>query len=254
MARQNWSREETILAFDLYCKIPFGQIHHTNPKVIQLASLIGRTPSSVSMKMCNLAAHDSAHQQRGVRGLAHGCKMEGVVWDEFHNDWEGLAIESARILDELRHGRKLPEIQIGSIPEGEVRERLVNQRIGQSFFRAAVLSSYENRCCITGINVSSFLIASHIKPWAKSDSKRERTNPTNGLCLNALHDRAFDQGFITLDDQYRLVVSSKLKEKRIDECTKNWIVKFEGQEICLPHRFSPQKEFLEYHRDVVFFG
>ena len=52
--RKNWTREETILAFDLYCKVPFSKISKTNEKIIDLAKVIGRTPSAVGLKMANL--------------------------------------------------------------------------------------------------------------------------------------------------------------------------------------------------------
>lgn len=129
---------------------------------------------------------------------------------------------------------------------------MIKQRVGQYFFRLAVLISYENRCCITGIAVNQLLVASHIKPWKCSNSKTERTNPCNGLCLNALHDKAFDQGLITIDKDYKIVVSPKLKKKKIDEMTNTWIVGFEGKKILLPHRFLPEQQFIEYHNDVIF--
>jgi putative restriction endonuclease len=47
VGRNNWSREEHLIAFNLYCQIPFGRIHKTNPRVIALSEILGRTPSSV---------------------------------------------------------------------------------------------------------------------------------------------------------------------------------------------------------------
>ena len=180
--------------------------------------------------------------------------MDGAIWEEFRNDWESLAYQSKEIMERLNKGSiNKPSIFIyENMPLGENAERIVKQRIGQNFFRAAVLSSYENKCCITGISISQLLIASHIKPWECSDIRTERTNPQNGLCLNALHDKAFDKGFITIDKSYNIIVSAKLKESRIDEITKAWIVSFDGKEINLPHRFLPEEHFIEYHNDIVF--
>jgi putative restriction endonuclease len=254
VSRQNWTREETLLAFELYCRVPFGKIHATNKDIIELANIIGRTPSSVSMKMCNLASLDPELKKRGIKGLAHRCKMEATIWEEFQTDWESLALESKEILAKLKKENIDSEILSDNEknPIGEDKERLVKQRVGQYFFRAAVLSSYENRCCITGISINQLLIASHIKPWKCSNIKTERTNPRNGLCLNALHDKAFDQGLITINKEYQIVLSPKIKEKRLDEITKVWIVGYEGQKIILPHRFLPESQFIEYHNDVVF--
>ena len=72
------------------------------------------------------------------------------------------------------------------------------------------------------------------------------------LRLNALHDKAFDQGLITIDNEYKIVVSEQLKSNKIDVLTKAWITSFEGKKIILPHKFLPQKQFIEYHNDMVF--
>ena len=98
------------------------------------------------------------------------------------------------------------------------------------------------------------LVASHIKPWKDSDEKTERTNPSNGLCLNSLHDKAFDREFITIDNRYRIVMSSKLKDVRMDTETRDWFWSYEGKEIILPEKFLPDKDFIQYHNDVVFKG
>jgi putative restriction endonuclease len=256
MTRKNWTREETILAFDLYCRMPFGKIHHNNPEIIKLSQLIKREPSAVAMKMSNLASHDPEQQKRGIKGLQHGSKLECIIWEEFQNDWESLAYESKKILASIKNEdiTAVAKIDLNNLPSGEDKSRFVKQRIGQNFFRTAVLSAYECSCCITGISVDTLLVASHIKPWKLSDEKTERTNPTNGLCLNALHDKAFDQGLISIDKEFNIMVSNALKRDYIDELTKNWITSFEGKQMIKPNKFLPDKRFIEYHNDVVFQG
>lgn len=64
--RRNWTREETILAFDLYCKIPFSKISKTNEKIVELARIIGRTPSAVGLKMANLARFDEELRSKSI--------------------------------------------------------------------------------------------------------------------------------------------------------------------------------------------
>ena len=59
MPRANWTREETILALALYCKIPFGRINKTNPQIVQVAESINRTPSALAMKMYNFGRCES---------------------------------------------------------------------------------------------------------------------------------------------------------------------------------------------------
>lgn len=141
---------------------------------------------------------------------------------------------------------------IDLIPAGKYRDHMMKTRVGQYFFRMAVLNSYENRCCVTGLKRTELLVASHIKPWKVSDERTERTNPTNGLCLNSLHDKAFDRGLITLDKNYKIIVSRKLKDTDMDSETKSWFMGYDDHQIILPDKFMPGKDFIEYHNDVIF--
>jgi len=125
-------------------------------------------------------------------------------------------------------------------------ERLVKTRRLQTFFRNAVLSGYENCCALTGISVPQILVASHITP--RSESEGRCADPTNGLCLNVLHDKAFDRHLITFDENYRLIVSSLLKKGSIPEFQLANFTKLEGTIIKLSHRFVPDQYTLEEHR------
>lgn len=255
--RQKWSREETILAYDLYCRTPFSKIGKTNRDIIALAELLGRTPSSVGLKMANLAHFDPELKARSVTGMANGSKLDKEIFEEFMNDWEGLSYQAQLILAKYKNvdlQTLNPELNIETIPEGDYREIETRARIGQYFFRTSVLTAYGNRCCITGLKEPQLLIASHIKPWAVSNSKTERTNPSNGLCLNALHDRAFDQGLITIDSNYRIILSRQLSEAQMDEQSREWFCSYDHREIILPDKFIPGKQFIEYHNDVIFQG
>lgn len=262
MPARKWTYDETLLAFDLYCKIPFGKIHYRNPDIIKLAEFLGRTPSSVAMKMVNLSSHDPELRKRGIKGLSNGSKLEQIVWDDFRNNGAKLIVRAEELyresqyhsndIDSSSNLQEKLDLELLNIPVGINKTTLRKQRIGQIFFRKAVLSSFNNRCCITGITITSLLIASHIKPWAKSDDSTEKANPQNGLCLNALHDKAFDSGLISISEDYKIMVSPKLKEMEIDSKSKELFTDIEGKEIMLPDRFIPEKKFLRYHNEYVF--
>ncbi len=115
----------------------------------------------------------------------------------------------------------------------------------QSLFRATILSSYDYSCCLTGINLPELLIASHINPWATD--KKNRLNPHNGLCLNLLHDKAFDSFLITFDDQFKTVVSDRMKKSNKNS-ELNFILETEGKQIKLPKKFKPSLEFIRMHQ------
>jgi putative restriction endonuclease len=76
---QSWNREELILAFDLHCRIPFQQTKAGNPKVQELAVLLGRTPASVVRKLGNFGAFDPELQQKSITGLVYASKLDKEV-------------------------------------------------------------------------------------------------------------------------------------------------------------------------------
>ncbi len=249
-----WTKEQIKLAFHLYCQIPFGKIDSRNKEIIALAKVLGRTSSAVAMKMLNIASLDPAITSTGRVGLGNASALDREVWAEFHADWERLAVESQLLRQQLDN-ETTPEFEVESdllIPEdftGETRQVIIAQRIKQNFFRRAVLSSYRGRCCMSGLSEPRLLIASHIVPWSKD--KANRLNPSNGLCLSAIHDRAFDKGFITLDDDFKVVVSKQLK-KCEDPFVQQVLMPLTGKKIDFPERFMPSLAFISQHRASTF--
>lgn len=247
MPRANWTREETILALALYCKIPFGRINKTNPQIVQVAESINRTPSALAMKMCNFGRFDPELSNRGVSGLQHGSQLDKEIWEEFHQDMESLYNEVKKVAASTDILLTEDEQEDLIIPEGVDVEAIGSSRRGQAFFRSTVLSAYNNTCCITGIDIPKLLQASHIKSWSASDPATERNNPTNGLCLNHLHHRAFDEGYITIDTDYRIIVSKEIKDRCTMQVYQDYFVKYDGQKITLPQRFLPSIEMIQQH-------
>jgi len=253
----NWSREETIVAFNLYCKIPFGKINKSNPEVIRLAKIIGRTPSSVGMKLGNLGRFDPELQKRGVGGLSQGSKMDEIVWNEFHGNWDSLAYESEQLLLRFQKEKEsVLEIEVADIPLplGADKQQSVKVRVNQRFFREAVLSAYDNKCCITGLDQPRLLIASHIKPWKDSDPATERTNPRNGLCLSALYDRAFDAGLMTITPDFKILLSKVIRDALPQQVVQETFLRYDGTKIDTPQRFLPLTESLDWHYTKIFMG
>ncbi len=253
MPSNKWTREELILAFNLYCKIPFGTIHIHNPQIIDLAKILGRTPSAVSWKLANLASLDPSLKKRNIAGASHGSKMDAEVWDEFNGDWDRLAFESEKLLAQKvgRQVEEISEVDLFDLPkEGRERETVVKVRVNQSFFRRAVLAAYDFKCCITGLEIPELLNASHIIPWSKDEANR--VNPRNGLCLNAIHDRAFDRGFLTITPDLTIKVSKSVKKGKVSDAVQDFLLRYDGSEINKPTRFLPDTKFLKYHNRNVF--
>ena len=254
-----WSWKETLLAFDLYSKMEYSKISAKDEQVIKLAELLKRKPGAIAKKMFNIAANDPKQIERGVSALSHSSKFDKLIWEAFEQDSLKVVNDSRKALadvmnvsvDSLDEGG-LSEYEMTIFPYGEDRQTAIKTRVGQYFFRSSVLTAYHHQCCITGISESKLLVASHIKPWRDSDEKTERTNPRNGLCLNSLHDKAFDQGLITVTPHFEIIISDKLKKTNMDQDTKDWFYSYEHKEIMLPDKFAPSKDFLEYHNDVIF--
>lgn len=255
--RGNWTSEQLKLAFAFYCQTPFGKLHSRNPKIIELAKLIGRTPNALAMKLVNFASLDPSITSTGRKGLSGASALDRSIWDEFHADWERLAIECEQLRQQLLRGHGLkPEAAREAGDDfalddytGETRQAIVQQRIKQRFFRRAVLASYRGRCCISGVSDSRLLVASHIVPWR--EDKVNRLNPSNGLCLSSIHDKAFDNYLFTLSDDWRVVLSEKLKATK-DDFLRQVFWAAEDRQIDLPDRFVPERSFMEKHRSTTF--
>ena len=245
-----WSREELIVAFNLYCKIPFGRIHKNNNDIVKLSSVIGRSPSAVALKLTNYARLDPALRERNISGMSHGSKAEADIWDEFGHNGEELAYQSELILAGLKNTtiEDSANITTEDLPEeGKEREAAVKVRVNQYFFRKMVLASYDFRCCITGISLPQLLVASHIVPWAIDE--KNRMNPCNGLCLNALHDVAFDKGLITVTPDLKIKISNMVQA---NQSAGAYFSRYDGKPIILPRKYIPSQEFLEYHNSNIF--
>lgn len=254
MERRNWNREELILAFNLYCKIPYGTFHGRNPQIIELAKLIGRTPNALALKLSNFASFDPYHKARGVKGLQNTGKLDKEIWDEFTKNWDDAVFESEKILAEKE--KTTIEKKYNFRPsdlenkKGEDKVKEIKTRVNQYFFRNVVLSIYNCKCAISGIDIPDLLIASHIIPWSKNE--KERMNPQNGICLSSLYDRCFDKGYIGITPDYTIAISGELKRNLHKDYFKRHFGDIENSKINLPDRFLPQPDFLKYHHQHIF--
>lgn len=238
----SWSRDELMSAFNFYCQMPIDEININNDKIINFANLIGKSPKEVVKRFVNFSKIESKPEKIGTQI----SEEEKVTWVNFNNNWEQSVQESEEKIIDFENKLK----NITDFPKGKERENLVKLRINQTFFRNAVLASYRNKCCITGLPCADLLNASHIIPW--SIDIDNRLNPRNGLCLNVLHDRAFDIGLITVKTDYRVEISSRINRFLDCNSVKDYFLRFRGQKIFLPQRFVPEKSFLEFHNKNIF--
>lgn len=259
----NWNRNQLLVAFNLYCQMPFGKMHARNPEIIKFAALIDRTPSALAMKLTNIASLDPAITSTGRKGLDGASSTDKVMWNEMQSDWASFALESQAVVDAIVQRNDvvletlLPTAALAEEKEefdysAQDKTSLVKIRIGQHFFRRSVLSAYLGRCCITGLTEPKLLVASHIVPWRTNTN--HRLNPHNGLCLSVLHDKAFDLGMFTLTLDFKIKTSSRIQAMSDNLFSNEWLVKLEGKQIELPEKFRPELEFLDWHHQNIFMG
>jgi hypothetical protein len=258
MARRTWTRDELLVAGFLYCRIPFGRFHSSNPEIVRVAQAMDRTPGALAMKLSNLASVDPTFRSSGRSGLPGASANDRALWQEMNADWPTFALKVEAAVGHLgieelggQHAEQPETTGEAADYTGAERVTTRRERVGQGLFRDSVLSAYDFRCCITGLALPGLLNASHIVPWREDPGNR--LNPANGLCLSALHDRAFDKGLITILEDLTVAVATNVS-RHAGPFFDSTIGIYEGQPIAAPEKFSPAPGFLAHHRAEVFVG
>lgn len=137
------------------------------------------------------------------------------------------------------------EIKVAPKIKETEKESIIKSRIGQGIFRKMLIKKYDGKCLVTGIDIESALVASHIKPWSVSDNY-ERLSTENGFLLSASIDRLFDSGLITFDNKGKIYISNYVGEANKNKLNINCdiVVDLKGSRELFSN--------LEYHRDVIF--
>lgn len=270
-AGSEYTDDENILVLELFMRLDYRQFRVSNPQIIELSGFFrqhgyDRSPGSVKAKLENLKAVNPEYTRNGRVGLPGVCQFLRDAWADYESTgFETLTADAGEARMRISNGAWVPpiydpseDVELGQflmeIPDGRERQAMVSVRVNQGVFRRRVLASFGGRCCITGIRGDSLLVASHIKPWnsCKGDLVWQRIDPGNGLCLNALHDRAFDRGLFTLDEKLRVELSSEIGDYLDDTTVNTYFRPFEGRPIDPPTKARIKFEYVEYHRDHVF--
>lgn len=249
----NWTRDQLLLALNLYHQTPFGRQHKSYPPIVALAEKIGRSPSAVAIKLSNFTSLDPVERARGIGGFPNVSQADRAIWEEFAGRLGALAEVSEALRESLLDDASVDETEeAGAIePKGSSEgEAWVKVRRHQTFFRRAVIGSYEGRCCMSGMPVNEVLRASHIIPWRESEEKR--ADPANGLCLSATYDAAFDRGLISVSEDHRIMVSEILLMLTKEESVKSVFHAIKGVAIRLPAKNLPDADCLAWHREMLF--
>jgi hypothetical protein len=258
---KKWTRDELLVALNLYHKLTFGQLHARQPAIVALAKKLDRGANSLAMKLGNLASLDPALKLRGIKGLPGASSLDRTVWKEFHANLDETVPASECALRQLFGVGEESDLEV--LPKEGIRVHKrppigpseviasVKQRRGQEYFRDAVLNNFGGRCGVTGLAIRELLIASHILPWGAHPA--ERWNVRNGIALSRLHDAAFDRGLVTFDEEYRMQLSPRLKEELSQTAVASNFGQYAGQQLLIPKDAAlPDLSFLAEHRKNFF--
>lgn len=238
MSRRNWTEPEVAAAIELYVRTPFGKIHQRNPEIIDLARRLDRTSGAVALKMVNLTSLDETLDRRG---MANASALDRRMWSEFMQNIEGYADRSIPWSPPGLAEAQAPfayDVQREGLDIVSPGKR----RSGQDFFRRMIIASYDESCALSGLTDRRLLVASHIARWA--DDKARRLDPTNGICLNPLLDRAFDAGLISFTDDLRVLVAAEAESR-----VRDYLRERCAPSLRLPSRFLPDRTLIRAHRE-----
>lgn len=260
-SRTKWTRDELLIALNLYHKLTFGQMHARQPVIMEVARKMNRPANSLALKLVNLASLDPVLKLRGIKGMDGASKLDRAMWTEFHAQLDEAAPASEEALRRLFEVADDCEMEVQPklgivlrrLPPSGATEIAANVKVrrGQEYFRESVLNNFGGRCGVSQLAVRDLLVASHILPWASHPD--ERLNVRNGLCLSRLHDAAFDRGLIAFDPNLRLVLSRKLRDELSEPVINDYFGKYSGAALHLPEDAAlPDLKFLAKHRASIF--
>ena len=250
-----------MMAFALYRILDAKECDDKGLDVQRLAAALHRTPDAVALKIWNIAANDANRKAAGRVGMRHGSKLDAQIWEWFAEGGDDFLFDCIDLLhDTLASSpftaeqlatERTSAVDVLTARLGRETKAVTMRRVNQEYFRNSLMANYECACCLTGLAVPKLLVASHIKPWAVS-TPVEKTAASNGLLLNALHDKAFDQGLITIDHDYRIHVAHDAVPHT--DANDRMLYAYEERPIQLPRINPPSHEFIDWHRRHVWLG
>jgi putative restriction endonuclease len=202
----------------------------------------------------NISDIPTSYLQNGYCSAALKSYQEFLVEHVYQQQLLGVFDQHTGDEDELvgklKQDIRYPKFLLDNLDKKQGKEvvRSVRVRVNQNVFRLMLLKIYNESCCITGLNIPEVNRASHIIPWSDDDDLR--LNPHNGLFLSATYDAAFDKKLISLDEDFRIIISKDISDHYKSDIVKEYFHKKAGDRITLPSSYLPKQEYLEVHRGI----
>ncbi len=246
-----WEENETLYLFGVFLFEPASAQRKGSPRLSEIGGLLDRGPDSIHRKIEDIRSNDPAYMQREKKPTKC-ANLVREVWSELYSE-SGYGPMIRRIEDAYAAFAEQSSVDLDpqfevEIPPGQDIPIESTRRSGQNIFRMMVANNFDRRCCITGLAVPNLLVASHILPWAESDPY-QKTDPSNGLYLNRLHDGLFDRHQMYIDEDMRVQYVDSICHE--DETFDRMLGPYEGQRIREPVRTSISEAYLAEHRAIA---
>jgi putative restriction endonuclease len=175
--------------------------------------------------------------------MTHSSPRHYAKWQSSETEWHPY-----RVLHNQRfNGNLLIEDYVNN---RYGKEQKIKSRIGQGAFKVLITDAYHRRCAITGEKTLPFLEATHVKPYSLNGPNEV----DNGFLLRSDFHILFDRGYITIDKEFNVEVSHRIKEDFGNG--KEYYAYHGSMLIILPERREqlPDPNYLEWHYENVYLG
>jgi len=176
--------------------------------------------------------------QAGKHHLIKLCEEISILQANELKKLSSFAVKKANIFLENLKSREEDDTFMNTPLTETEKEQLIKIRIGQGKFKNKLLC-YDSKCKICGLSNQSLLIASHIKPW-KDSNNMERLDVNNGFLLCSNHDSLFDKGYVTFNNEGKILISEQLSKSDYEllNLNSNILISINDE----------NKKYLEWHR------
>lgn len=247
--RRLWAEDETLFLFRVLIAEDSRSLSSGSPRVAEIAELLDRRPGSVHRKLEDIRSNNPSYIAGGRRPT-NCAALVREIWKGLESDYDATMrrIETAyvSVRGDVAKGDEWAAEDI--MPGYDVPIE-ATRRDGQQLFRCMVAANFGHRCCVTGIATPALLVASHIRPWKDSDPRR-RTDPSNGLCLDRLHDGLFDRHLMTFDDDMRVEYADSVRRENGEEAFERFFGRYEGMRMREPSLYPVDAGLMDEHRRI----
>lgn len=170
------------------------------------------------------------------KGILKNNNIDDLI-NETNGKYKEILVKVKDYIEEENRAENIIKgLRVDNTGKTEI-EVATKQRVGQDKLRQYILEIYGHKCALCDIDKDDLLICSHIVPWRIDEGNR--LNPKNAICLCAQHDKLFDKGYFSLDENYQIKFGIKADDKIVNL--------LKGLHFKKPLENEPDKKLLQTH-------